>query len=103
MSMTCQNLDFGRTVLDLFACGCSSNASFSRSSVRNYAKSTCRSSSSSSSSISRGYGAKKLVDRRRGIASCRVVSSTKTPGTLLTGSKFCVKQLIVLIWFGYLV
>ena len=99
MSMTCQNLDFGRTVLDLFACGCSSNASFSRSSVRNYAKSTCRSSSSSS----RGYGARKLVDRRRGIASCRVVSSTKTPGTLLTGSKFCVKQLIVLIWFGYLV
>ncbi|GMY33472.1 solanesyl diphosphate synthase 1 [Fagus crenata] len=84
MSMTCQNLDFGRTVLDLFACGCSSNASFSRSSVRNYAKSTCRSSSSSSSS-SRGYGARKLVDRRRGIASCRVVSSTKTPGTLLTG------------------
>ena len=79
MSMTCHNLDFGftKTVFDLYACGCSSNASFCRSSVRNYAK-------SSSSS-------RKLVDRRRGIALCRV-SSTKTPATLLSGSKFCVKQ-----------
>ncbi|KAF3945492.1 hypothetical protein ACB098_06G081200 [Castanea mollissima] len=72
MSMTCHNLDFGftKTVFDLYACGCSSNASFCRSSVRNYAK-------SSSSS-------RKLVDRRRGIALCRV-SSTKTPATLLSG------------------
>ncbi|KAK4577034.1 hypothetical protein RGQ29_027515 [Quercus rubra] len=71
MSMTCHNLDFGftKTVFDLYACGCSSNASFCRSSVRNYAK-------SSSSS-------RKLVDRRRGIALCRV-SSTKTPATLLS-------------------
>ncbi|XP_050247798.1 solanesyl diphosphate synthase 1, chloroplastic-like isoform X3 [Quercus robur] len=72
MSMTCHNLDFGftKTVFDLYACGCSSNASFCRSSVRNYAK-------SSSSS-------RKLVDRRRGIALCRV-SSTNTPATLLSG------------------
>ncbi|KAL0001485.1 hypothetical protein SO802_015266 [Lithocarpus litseifolius] len=72
MSMTCHNLDFGftKTVFDLYACGCSSNAAFCRSSVRNYAK-------SSSSS-------RKLVDRRRGIALCRV-SSTKTPATLLSG------------------
>ncbi|XP_050247797.1 solanesyl diphosphate synthase 1, chloroplastic-like isoform X2 [Quercus robur] len=103
MSMTCHNLDFGftKTVFDLYACGCSSNASFCRSSVRNYAKSSsssrklvdrrrgialCRVSSTSSSV--RNYAkssssSRKLVDRRRGIALCRV-SSTNTPATLLS-------------------
>lgn len=75
MSMTCHNLDSARTVLDLFSSRCSSNASFNRPSLRNCAQSSCKRSS-------RGYGARKLVGRRRGIALCRV-SSTKTPETLL--------------------
>lgn len=83
MSMTCHNLDSARTVLDLFSSRCSSNASFNRPSLRNCAQSSCKRSS-------RGYGARKLVGRRRGIALCRV-SSTKTPETLLNGTKFCVE------------
>ncbi|KAG2676286.1 hypothetical protein I3760_12G045900 [Carya illinoinensis] len=74
MSMTCHNLDFSRTVLDVVACGCYLNATFNRSSVRNYAKSSCK-------SRSRGHGGGIDVCRRRGIARCRV-SSTRTPETL---------------------
>lgn len=76
MSMTCHNLDSSRTVLDVVACGCYLNATFNRSSVRNYAKSSCKSGS-------RGYGGGGGIDvcRRRGIARCRV-SSTRTPETL---------------------
>lgn len=77
MSMTYRNLDFGRTGLDLFACGCSSNASFDRSSVKNYTKAVYGSSN-------RGYGARKLFCHRRDIAPCRVVS-TKSPEPLLNG------------------
>ncbi|KAK9268376.1 hypothetical protein L1049_000125 [Liquidambar formosana] len=77
MSMTCRNLDFGRTGLDLFACGCSSNASFERSSVKKYAKAVSRSSNG-------GYGARKLVCYRRDISPCRVFS-TRSPETLLNG------------------
>ncbi|KAG6793721.1 hypothetical protein POTOM_002940 [Populus tomentosa] len=77
MSMTCHNLDFGRAKLDLVACGCSSNASIDRYSVRNYAKSV-------SKSCNRDYGSRRLVCCRRDIARCRV-SPTKTPETLPTG------------------
>lgn len=78
MLMTCHNLDSSRTVLDVVACGCYLNASFNRSSVRNYAKSSCKTGS-------RGYGRGKDVCRRRGIARCRV-SSTRTPETLRNGT-----------------
>lgn len=75
--MTCHNLDFGRAKLDLVACGCSSNASIDRYSVRNYAKSV-------SKSCNRDYGSRRLVCSRRDIARCRV-SPTKTPETLPAG------------------
>uniref|UniRef100_A0A5B7AQD6 all-trans-nonaprenyl-diphosphate synthase [geranylgeranyl-diphosphatespecific] n=1 Tax=Davidia involucrata TaxID=16924 RepID=A0A5B7AQD6_DAVIN len=77
MSMTCHNLEFSRTGLDLVACGCSSNASLDRFSVRNHAKGVFK-------SVNRGYGARKLVCCRRDIARCRVFS-TKTPETLING------------------
>ncbi|GMP53401.1 hypothetical protein CsSME_00018860 [Camellia sinensis var. sinensis] len=76
MSMTCHSLEFSRTGLDLVACGCSSNASVDRFSVRNYAKKgVCRRSN-------RGFGARKLVCRRHEIARCGVFS-TETSETLL--------------------
>ncbi|KAK1582266.1 hypothetical protein Q3G72_013393 [Acer saccharum] len=78
MSMACHNLDFGTSVLDLVACGCSSNSSIDRSSVRNYAKTVSR----SSSSRGRGRGVRRLVCCREKLAQCRVYS-TKTPDTLL--------------------
>ncbi|CAK9134183.1 unnamed protein product [Ilex paraguariensis] len=77
MSMTCHNLEFGRTGLDFGSYGCSSNASFERFSVRNYARGIFK-------SVNRGYKARKLLCSRREIARCRVFS-TKTPETLLTG------------------
>ncbi|XP_011045575.1 PREDICTED: solanesyl diphosphate synthase 1 [Populus euphratica] len=77
MSMTCHNLDFGRAKLDAAACGCSSNASIDRYSVRNYAKSV-------SKSCNRDYGSRRLVCCRRDIARCRV-SPTKTPETSPAG------------------
>lgn len=73
MSMTCHSLDSARTVLDFFTCGCSSDASFNRSSIRNYVQPPCRRSN--------GYGPSKLVGKWRGVARCRM-SSTKTPETL---------------------
>lgn len=72
MSMTCHSLE-GRAVLDLVACGCSSNALLDRSSVRNYTK-------ASSKGICRGYGARKLVCGRRDRIRCGV-SSMKTAET----------------------
>jgi all-trans-nonaprenyl-diphosphate synthase len=83
MSMTCHNLDFGRAKLDLVACGCSSNASIDRYSVRNYAKSV-------SKSCNRDYGSRRLVCSRRDIARCRV-SPTKTPETLPAGTFLMAK------------
>lgn len=73
--MTSHNLDFGRSVLDLVACGCSSSPSIHRSSVRKIAKTGSRKSSS-------GCGARRLVCCRQNLARCRVYS-TKTPETLL--------------------
>ncbi|KAI5332863.1 hypothetical protein L3X38_022992 [Prunus dulcis] len=72
MSMTCHSLE-GRAVLDLVACGCSSNALLDRSSVRNYTK-------ASSKGICRGYGARQLVCGRRDRIRCGV-SSMKTAET----------------------
>ncbi|KAM7492490.1 hypothetical protein LguiA_035411 [Lonicera macranthoides] len=78
MSMTCHNLEFGRTGLDLVACGCSSNASINRFLARNQAKRVLKSVNGG------GYGPRKLLCCRRDIARCRVVS-TKNPETLLDG------------------
>lgn len=82
MSMTSHNLDFGRSVLDLVACGCSSSASIHRSSVRKIAMTGSRKSN-------RGCGARRLVCCRQNLARCRVYS-TKTPETLLNGNVFCI-------------
>ncbi|KAJ7948830.1 putative Solanesyl diphosphate synthase [Quillaja saponaria] len=78
MSVTCQSHDFGKTLLDLIACGWSSNASFNRYSVKNCAKSNLGGSS-------RSYASRKSVYCRRGITQCRV-SSMKTPETMLNES-----------------
>ncbi|KAF2287644.1 hypothetical protein GH714_002082 [Hevea brasiliensis] len=75
--MTCHGLDFGGTVFDLAACGCSSNVSIDRRSVRNYGRSVSR-------TCNRDYAARRLLCYWRDIARCRV-SSTKTPKTLLNG------------------
>lgn len=75
--MTCRSIDFGRTVLDLVACGCSSNALLDRSSIRNYTKVNSKGSS-------RVYGARKLVFRGRDRTRC-AVSSMKAAETLLNG------------------
>ncbi|XP_044511846.1 solanesyl diphosphate synthase 2, chloroplastic-like isoform X2 [Mangifera indica] len=79
MSMICRNLDFRRSVLDLVACGCSSNASIDRYWARSYAKSVSRRSS-------RHFGANRLVFCKQNLARCRVYS-TKTPETLLNVSQ----------------
>ncbi|KAI3466006.1 hypothetical protein Pfo_022669 [Paulownia fortunei] len=77
MSVTCHNLEFGRTRLDVVACGCSSNASFNRLSVRNCAKGVLR-------NVNKGCKARKLLCYRRDIGRCRVFS-TKTPEAFLNG------------------
>ncbi|XP_038686531.1 solanesyl diphosphate synthase 1, chloroplastic-like isoform X1 [Tripterygium wilfordii] len=77
MSMTCRNLYFERTVLDLVACGCSSNASIEKNSVKNQIKGASR-------SANKDYGRRKLLCCRRDMAPCRVFP-TKTPDTLLNG------------------
>ncbi|KAL6198999.1 PREDICTED: probable solanesyl-diphosphate synthase 3, chloroplastic [Fragaria vesca subsp. vesca] len=77
MSMTCRSLDFGRTVLDLVACGCSSNALLDRSSIRSYAKVNTKGSS-------RGYGARQEVFGGRDRTKCGV-ASMKAAETLLNG------------------
>ncbi|XAR56406.1 Geranylgeranyl diphosphate synthase [Bertholletia excelsa] len=77
MSMTCHNLEFGRTGFDFAACGCSSRASYHRYSLKNYSKGVYR-------SVRRGHGSRKLTCCRRDVAPCRVYS-TKTSETLLNG------------------
>lgn len=72
--MACHNLEFGRTMLDFLACGCSSNASFDRFSVRSYAKGAVR-------NVNRGYKPRKLVCFQPEIGP-----RTKTPEALLTGT-----------------
>lgn len=90
--MTCHNLDFGRTVLDLVACGCSSSASFERYSARSYAKPNYK-------SCSRGHGARKSVRCRWDRTRCRV-SSVKTADTPFNGKRlalFLVRILLLLV------
>lgn len=78
MSMTCRNLEFGRTGLDLVSCGCSTNGSTHDGFYsRNYDKGILK-------RFNRGNRCRKLVCFRRDSSPCRVFS-TKTPGTLLNG------------------
>ncbi|XP_073026076.1 solanesyl diphosphate synthase 1, chloroplastic-like [Primulina eburnea] len=74
LSITCHNLEFGRTRLDFVACGCSSNASFDRFSVRNCSKGLLRNVD--------GCKARKSLCHRREIGPCSVFS-TKTPEVFL--------------------
>ncbi|OMO92607.1 Polyprenyl synthetase [Corchorus olitorius] len=79
MSMTCHNLDFGTRVLDLVACGSSSNASIERHSVKSSGKTI-------STFGSKDYGGRRMVCCRQNITRSRVFS-TKAPEAqaLLTG------------------
>ncbi|EXC11710.1 Solanesyl diphosphate synthase 1 [Morus notabilis] len=77
MSVTCHNLDLGRTVLDLVACGCSSSASYS---LKNHAKVNSKGRSC------RVYGVRKLVKTARWERTRCQVSSMKTAEPLLSGS-----------------
>ncbi|KAK4387172.1 Solanesyl diphosphate synthase 2, chloroplastic [Sesamum angolense] len=77
MSVSCHNLEFGRTRLEFAACGCSSNASPNRLSVRNRSKALLR-------NVNSGCKARKLLCSRREIGRCRVFS-TKTPEAFLSG------------------
>ncbi|KAL0320568.1 UNVERIFIED_CONTAM: Solanesyl diphosphate synthase 2, chloroplastic [Sesamum radiatum] len=77
MSVSCHNLEFGRTRMEFAACGCSSNASPNRLSVRNRAKGLLR-------NVNSGCKARKLLCSRREIGRCRVFS-TKTPEAFLSG------------------
>nr|ALT07953.1 putative solanesyl diphosphate synthase [Leucosceptrum canum] len=77
MSLTCNNLEFGRTRLDFAACGCSSNASSNRSSVRNYGKGLLR-------NVNRVCRARRVWCFRRDFSRCRVFS-TKSPEAFLNG------------------
>ncbi|XP_073312953.1 solanesyl diphosphate synthase 1, chloroplastic-like [Primulina huaijiensis] len=74
LSITSHNLEFGRTRLDFVACGCSSNASFDRFSVRNCSKGLLRNVD--------GCKARKSLCHRREIGPCPVFS-TKTPEVFL--------------------
>lgn len=81
MSVTCHNLEFGRTTrLDFVACGCSSNASLNRFSLRNCPGEVLR-------NVNRGCKSRKLSCRKREIGRCRVFS-TKTPEAFLNGNCF---------------
>ncbi|KAL2476472.1 Solanesyl diphosphate synthase 2 [Abeliophyllum distichum] len=77
MSMTCHNLEFGRTGLEFLAYGCSSNASLDRISVRDCAKDMLR-------TVNGGYKGRKLWFCRRDIGP-NLVLSTNSPEVLLNG------------------
>lgn len=82
MSVTCNNLEFGRIRLDFAACGCSSNASCNRVTARNCGKGALK-------NVNRGSRARKLWCRQHDIGRCRVFS-TKTPEAFLNGNLlFC--------------
>ncbi|KAL1563798.1 sporulation-specific protein 2 [Salvia divinorum] len=74
MSVTCSNLEFGRTRLEFAACGCSSNVSTNRVTAKNY-----------------GKGLLSNVNRRGRLWCCRGdagrcrVFSTMTPEAFLNG------------------
>ncbi|KAK6934097.1 Polyprenyl synthetase [Dillenia turbinata] len=82
MSVTCQNVDFGRTVLDLAAGGgCSSSVSFGgQFSIWHQSKGFIKRESSN-----RGVnGSRKVVCCRKEVGRCQVFS-TQTPEALLNG------------------
>lgn len=93
MSMTCHSLE-GRAVLDLVACGCSSNALLDRCSVRNYTK-------ASSKGICRGYGARQLGCGRRDRIRCGVSSmkTAETPVPKKTAETLLNSKTRVWFWF----
>lgn len=76
MMVLINSLEFVRTGLDIFACGCSSNASFNQLLVRD--------AKGFQKSVRRSYGARKLSFFNREFARCRVLS-TKSPETLFNG------------------
>lgn len=76
MMSFCSNLDFGRTLVDLVACGCSSSVSFEKSWVRYHRKPSCK-------SFNRVYEAWNCVSRRDR-NRCRVYSM-KTTEALFNG------------------
>ncbi|KAL1567264.1 sporulation-specific protein 2 [Salvia divinorum] len=71
MSVTCSNLEFGRTRLDFAACGCSSNVSTNRVTARNFGKGQLK-------NVNWRAGARRFL-------GCRRVFSTKTPEAFLDG------------------
>ncbi|KOM42667.1 hypothetical protein LR48_Vigan05g027100 [Vigna angularis] len=78
MSVTGKTIDFAGK--NLVSCGCSSNASFDRHTVRNYAR-------VSSKGCGRGYGACKLFCCTKRSTQCRV-SSMKTAEPTVNGTRF---------------
>lgn len=79
MSATYHNLEFGRTRLNSAACGCYSNSSINRQSVKKYAKGLLL------RNVNRGFKAKKLMCCRREIGRCHVFSTT-APESFLNGN-----------------
>lgn len=74
--MTRGNLDFSRTVLDMFCCGCSSSGSFDRFPIRSYGV--------MGSSKGAFVGRKLHCPRRDSALHC--VFTTKTSETLFNGN-----------------
>lgn len=77
MPLTCRNIEVGTIGFDVIACGCSSNASWRRFSVKNSVNGVTR-------SFKNRCGPRKLVCFRRDSAQFRVYS-TKTPEALVNG------------------
>ncbi|GER45110.1 solanesyl diphosphate synthase [Striga asiatica] len=75
---TCHNLEFVRTRLDSMSCGCSSNSSFNRPSMRNCTKGLVR-------NVNGASKMRQLQCCRQDMGGCRVFS-TKTPEAFLTGT-----------------
>ncbi|CAJ1957802.1 unnamed protein product [Sphenostylis stenocarpa] len=83
MSVTGKSIDFAGK--NLVSCGCSSNASFDRYSVRNYSK-------VNSKGCGRDHGARKLVCCKRRNTQCRV-SSMKTAEPTVNGGTQAIEGL----------
>jgi len=78
MSVTGKTIDFAGK--NLVSCGCSSNASFDRYTVRNYAR-------VSSKGCGKGHGTCRLFCCTRRNTQCRV-SSMKTAEPTVNGTRF---------------
>ncbi|KAJ1384863.1 Solanesyl diphosphate synthase [Sesbania bispinosa] len=83
MSVASKSIDFAGK--NLVSCGCSSNASFDRYSVRNYAK-------VNSKGWGRNHGTRKWVCYKRKSTQCRV-SSMKTAEPTVNGGTLAIKGL----------